>query len=159
MTLDPSHPLKDPSTAIALAKADRQHTAKQKQTSSIGGRKLAMLQDLTAQLRRSLKKHDFNPLDKLIELYNSTEAKVGDKITIALELLSYTAPKLKSIDLTQKGGTTIKVVLNDFKQEIRDNTEEASRLAIEVKTEAILDPDDEADGVGIGDKPAGDPVL
>jgi hypothetical protein len=79
------------------------------------GRKKGELGNLTAEMREQLKKRSFKPVDELIDLYHCEATPISDRIKIALEFLQFTAPKLKSVDLAQKQGTNIRVVLQDFK--------------------------------------------
>lgn len=63
------------------------------------GRKPGSAGASTVEVRQFLARKNFNPIAKLVELYEHDETDHSTKVRIALELAQYVAPKLKSMDI------------------------------------------------------------
>jgi len=75
------------------------------------GRKPGSTSISTTLVREFLATKNFDPFEKLVELYNHEETDHATKVKIASELAQYVAPKLKAVDvqghLTQERITVV----------------------------------------------------
>jgi hypothetical protein len=75
------------------------------------GRKRGSTSISTTLVREFLATKNFDPISKLVELYEHEETDHATKVKIATELAQYVAPKLKAVDvqgrLTQERITVV----------------------------------------------------
>jgi hypothetical protein len=76
------------------------------------GRKSGSAGASTVEVRQFLARKNFDPIAKLVELYEHDETDHATKVKIAMELAQYVAPKLKAMDIkADVKQQSIKVVL------------------------------------------------
>ena len=99
-----------------VAKSSRRGSAKGERR---GGRQKGTPNKKTAELQEIL--GDFNPAEKLMELYNKPATKDDLKVLICKELMKYIYPQRKAVDTNITGGGFIVEINNEAVEVEQDN--------------------------------------
>ena len=101
------------------SKIDKNRGQFQKGKEKTGGRKKGTPNKKTAELQEIL--GDFNPAEKLMELYNKPTTKDDLKAMICKELMKYIYPQRKAVDTNITGGGFIVEINNEAVEVEQDN--------------------------------------
>jgi hypothetical protein len=101
------------------SKIDKNRGQFQKGKEKTGGRKKGTPNKRTAELQEIL--GEFNPAEKLMELYNKPTTKDDLKVLICKELMKYIYPQRKAVDTNITGGGFIVEINNEAVEVEQDN--------------------------------------
>ena len=101
------------------SKVEKNRGQFQKGKEKTGGRKKGTPNKRTAELQEIL--GDFNPAEKLMELYNKPTTKDDLKAMICKELMKYIYPQRKAVDTNITGGGFIVEINNEAVEVEQDN--------------------------------------
>lgn len=101
------------------SKVEKNRGQFQKGKEKTGGRKKGVPNKKTAELQEIL--GEFNPAEKLMELYNKPTTKDDLKVLICKELMKYIYPQRKAVDTNITGGGFIVEINNEAVEVEQDN--------------------------------------
>ncbi len=99
-------------------------------------------------MRQFLARKNFDPIAKLVELYDHDETDHATKVKIAMELAQYVAPKLKAMDIkAEVKQRNITVVLGVPPREVTHAISEREKRLLEPRdgSSVLHLPDSEDD--------------
>lgn len=85
-----------------------------------------------------MKDYNYDPFKEMVEIAKSLDTPRRDRMTLAMDLAQYIAPKLKGIDIDARASGSISVIVQRFAEEVAQEA-----LADEPKTIQLENSDEE----------------